>query len=119
VRDGVLLSTDRFSFMVAEACSGMNSLLSLLVLAAVWTYVAQGSLPARLAVLVSVAPLVILANTARVTLVLLVASWFGQEAALGFFHNASSVVLFGVALTGLFVISQIAGCRIVGLATSS
>jgi exosortase len=116
-RDGLVLRSDQFAFIVAEACSGMSSLVSLLALAALWTYVARGSIPARLAVILSVFPLVVFANTARVTLVLLVAAHVGQEAAVGFFHGASSLVLFGVGLGGLLLISRIVGCRIPTLAT--
>jgi len=111
IRDGLILRTDSFAFIVADTCSGMNSLVSLLALAAVWTYVARGSVPARLAVILSVLPIVVLANTMRVTLVLLVASWFSQDTATGFFHGASSLVLFGLSLGGLLLVGRIAGCR--------
>jgi exosortase len=119
VRDGLVLRGERFAFIVAEACSGMGSLLSLLALAALWIYLAGGSWRARLAVLLSVAPLVIVANITRVTLVLVVASWFGAEAALGFFHGASSLVLFGIALAGLLLVSWVAGCKTPRFAISS
>ncbi len=111
MRDGLVLSSDRFAFIVADTCSGMSSLVSLLALAALWVYAARGSLTGRMAVLLSVAPLTILANSLRVTLVLLVAHWFGQDAALGFFHGASSLVLFGLPLGGLLGVSRAVGCR--------
>jgi exosortase len=109
VRDGLVLSSEKFAFIVAEPCSGMSSLISLLALAALWTYASRGSLTGRVAVLLSAAPLTILANSARVTLVLLVANWFGQDAALGFFHGVSSLVLFGLALGGLVIVSRLVG----------
>jgi exosortase len=111
VRDGLVIQSQTFGFVVAEACSGMNSLLSLLALAALWTYATRGSLPGRLAVFLSVLPLVLFANTTRVTLVLLVANWLGQDAAIGFFHGASSLMLFGLALSGLLLISRLVGCK--------
>jgi exosortase len=109
-RDGLVLSSDRFAFIVAEPCSGMSSLVSLLALSALWTYVARGSMTARAAVLLSVAPLAIFANSVRVTAVLLVAQLYGQDAAIGFFHGASSLVVFGLALGGLFAVSRLVGC---------
>ncbi len=112
VRDGLVLSSEKFAFIVAEPCSGMSSLVSLLALAALWTYAARGPLSGRAAVLLSVAPLTILANSVRVTLVLVVAHWFGQDAALGFFHGASSLLLFGMALGGLLAISRVARCEV-------
>jgi exosortase len=111
VRDGLVLSSDKFAFVVAEPCSGMSSLVSLLALGALWTYAARGSLPRRAAVLGSVIPLAIAANSARVTLVLLVADWFGQDAAIGFFHSFSSLVVFGLALAGLVAFSRLVGCH--------
>ncbi len=108
----LVLTSDRFAFIVAEPCSGMSSLVSLLALAALWTYVARGSVTARAAVLLSVAPLAIFANSARVTMVLVVAHWFGQDAAIGFFHGASSLVLFGLALGGLVAVSRLVGCQL-------
>ncbi len=116
-RDGLVLHTEQLRFVVAEPCSGMNSLLSLLALGALWTYVAQGSLSARLAVILSVLPIVVLANSTRVTLVLLVASWFGEETALGYFHGASSLTVFALALAGLVLISRMVGCKTPKLAT--
>jgi exosortase len=118
VRDGLLLTSDRFAFIVADTCSGMSSLVSLLALAALWVYAARGTLPARGAVLLSVIPLTIVANTLRVTLVLVVANWFGQDAAIGFFHGASSLVLFGLALSGLVGVSRLVGCRSLNLSAA-
>jgi exosortase/archaeosortase family protein len=66
-------------------------------------------------VLFSVVPLTIFANSLRVTLVLVVANFFGQDAALGFFHGASSLVLFGLALGGLLGVSRLVGCRSLNL----
>jgi exosortase len=111
-RDGLVLTSDRFAFIVAEPCSGMSSLVSLLALSALWTYVTRGSLSARTAVVLSTVPLVIVANSLRVTLVMLVAAIFGQDVAVGFFHSASSLVLFGIALGGLILVSRMVGCSL-------
>jgi len=123
VRDGLVLhsttASPAYAFVVAQACSGMSSLLSLLSLAALWMYATRGSLSGRVAVFASVLPLVLIANTLRVTLVLLVGASFGEDAALGFFHGASSLVLFGVALVGLLGVSRIVGCKLPTFATPS
>jgi hypothetical protein len=47
----------------------------------------------------------------------LLANWMGQDAALGFFHGASSLVLFGVAVLGLVLVSRMVGCRVTIFAT--
>ena len=123
VRDGLLLhsaaNSPHYAFVVAQACSGMSSLLSLLSLAALWIYATRGPLPGKIAVFLGVVPLVIIANTMRVTLVLVVAAAFGEDAALGFFHGASSLILFGLALVGLLMVSRTVGCKLPTFATSS
>jgi exosortase len=116
VRDGLTLYNDKFAFVVAQPCSGMSSLVSLLALASLWVHLARGAVPRRLVVLLSVLPLVIVANTTRVALVMMIAWWMGQDEALGFFHGASSLVLFGLALGGMLLVSKVMGCRLPALA---
>jgi exosortase len=116
VHNGLHLSSSAFDFVVAEACSGMSSLVALLALASLWIYLSRGRHWARLVVLASVLPLVVVANSIRVALVVLVGDLFGQAAALGFFHNLSSLVLFGVALGGLLVVSRSVRCQPFGRA---
>jgi exosortase len=111
VHDGLNLSSSTFDFVVAEACSGMSSLVALLALASLWIYLSRGRPWARLVVLVSVPPLVIVANSVRVALVLLVGDRFGEAAALGYFHGLSSLVLFGVAVGGLLLVSRSVRCQ--------
>src|SRR2546429_9615968 len=61
VRDGLLLhsaaTSPHYAFVVAQACSGMSSLLSLLSLAALWIYATRGPLPGKIAVFLGVVPL--------------------------------------------------------------
>jgi exosortase/archaeosortase family protein len=97
----------------------MSSLLSLLSLAALWIYLTRGPIVGKMAVFLGVVPLVIMANTVRVTLVLAVAATFGQDAALGFFHGASSLILFGLSMVGLLTLGRIVGCKLPVFATSS
>jgi exosortase len=112
VRDGLTLRVGSAAFLVAEQCSGLSSLLSLVALASLWAYAVRGPRLARGGLLLAVLPLVVAANTLRVTVVLLVATVFGPEVALGFFHGASSLALFGVALGGLLGIGRVLGCRL-------
>lgn len=111
VREGLVLHLPTFAFIVAEACSGMSSLLSLLAISSVWIYFADARTIARIVVIAAVLPIVLVANVIRVTLVLGVADRLGPDAAIGFFHGASSLVLFGVAFAGLVALSEVVGCR--------
>jgi exosortase len=111
-QDGLVLHSNGFAIIVAEACSGMSSLLALLALSTLLTYVTRGSFAARMIVVAGVVPIVLVANVTRVTSVLLVAMWFGQDAATGFFHGASSLFVFGLSLGGLLLLNRIVGCKI-------
>jgi exosortase len=111
VREGLVLRGDNFAFVIAQACSGMNSLLALLSLASIWAYVVRGSPGSRAAILCAVLPLAVAANTTRVACVLIVANVLGEDAATGFFHGASSAVLFLMACAGMLAVSRLVGCR--------
>lgn len=119
IREGLVLRGGAFAFVVAEACSGMNSLLSLLALTAVWIYLGHGRATKQALLIASVLPLVAAANTLRVLLVLEIAQQFGQDVASGFFHELSSLVLFGAALAGLLLVSRLVGWRTLPVTTSS
>lgn len=102
-RDGVDLYAGQFHFVVAQACSGMSSLLTLLCLGTLLVGLAHAALPRRLLLIALIIPIVLLANIARVTLVLTLAQVFGLAVAQGFVHGMFSAVLFLAAL-GLFLL---------------
>ena len=56
-------------------------------------------------------PVALLANSIRVTTILLVARSVGERAAEGFFHGFSGVVVFVVALGAIYGIGRLLGCR--------
>lgn len=118
-RDGLVLQSGQWAFIVAEACSGMSSLLSLLALATWWACVTRTRPLARAAIVLAVVPVVLVANTLRVTAMLLVATWFGPATALGVFHGGSSLVAFLLALAGLFLIGRLLRCNPYELAALS
>ena len=109
-RSGVDLYAGQFHFVVAEACSGLSSLLALLCLGTLLVGLAQASLPRRLFLLVLVVPIVLVANVARVTLVLVLAQTFGEAVAHGFVHGFFSAALFLAALGLFFIAGSALGC---------
>lgn len=99
--EGNVIHLSRISLGVAEACSGIRSMISLLALAVAWAYL---TLPGAwgMGVLVAAAvPITIAANAVRVVLTGLIGQWFGVEYAQGFFHTFSGWVIFLVAFAGL------------------
>ncbi|MCS6771936.1 MAG: exosortase/archaeosortase family protein [Kiritimatiellae bacterium] len=87
-----------FSFDVADPCSGIRSLLALTALTAVYAYFTQKTLLKKWLLFLSAIPLAIIGNIARIVVVAIVAEAFGEELALGLFHDYSGYVVFSVAI---------------------
>jgi exosortase/archaeosortase family protein len=106
------LFAGRFHFVVAEACSGMSSLVALLCMGGLLAGLTCASPLRRLIMLALIVPIVLAANIARVTLVLLLARPFGLAVAQSPLHDALSAVLFLVAF-GLFcLLGSVVGCTL-------
>jgi len=104
VREGNVLELSNVTLAVAEACSGIRSLISLITLAIVLAYFSERRRVARTLVVLSAIPIAILANAARVAGTGLASHWFGARAAEGFFHGFSGWLMFGVAFAALVVV---------------
>lgn len=107
LREGNVLHLPARTLEVAEACSGIRSLVSLLMLAIVLGYFSEPRPPARVALAVSAIPIAILANAARVAGTGLAAEWVSPAAAEGFFHTFSGWLVFVVAFAGLLIVQQV------------
>jgi exosortase len=107
LRDGNILHLPSRSLEVVEACSGIRSLISLLMLAIVLGYVAERRIGARIAIALSAVPLAILANAARVAGTGLVGEWVSPAAADGFFHTFSGWLMFVMAAAGLVGVQRV------------
>jgi exosortase len=97
LREGNVLVLPSISLEVAEACSGIRSLVSLLSLAVLLGKFAEPRRGARLALVLLAVPIAIAANAARVAGTGLAAEWIGPRAAQGFFHEFSGWVMFVIA----------------------
>ena len=108
-RVGLVLSIPAGSFEVGLPCSGMNSIVSLLTIGTIFAFMLEGSNLMKFTILASSIPLALGGNIMRITSVLEVANIFGQEAAMKYFHDFSSLLLFSVALCGLFLVGRCFG----------
>jgi len=105
LRDGNILELASQKLSVAEACSGIRSLLSLSFLSLVYAYFFDRKVWMRWVLLFATIPIAIIANSARVTLTG-VFSEIDPSLAEGFFHEAEGWVIFLVALVMLVVVHQ-------------
>jgi exosortase B len=101
-RAGVVLQMGGHQLLVADACSGMNSIYSLIALALVYVHLTGPSRRARLPlVLAAVVPIAVAANIVRVALLALIAYHFGDGAAEGFLHGFAGILVFALAVVML------------------
>lgn len=102
---GVTIQIGQYQMLVAAACAGLNSLLSLTALGLFYTYIRHSSNFAYMVVLVCcILPIAILANLVRVLLLLLITYHFGEAAGQGFFHEVAGLSMFATALIGIFML---------------
>lgn len=98
LRDGNVLHLPNYSLGVVEACSGIRSLISLIVLAIVYLHFAEPRRSARFFLIALILPIAIVSNALRIMGAGIMAQSFGPSAAEGFLHELSGVVVFLAAL---------------------
>jgi|GEM_PF-582417 len=98
VCENTTITAEGMRFEVALACSGLSSVIAILALVVLLAYILRSNLWKRLLMVGFALPLSLFANAGRIAITIWVALRWGPERALGFFHNASGVVLFLIAL---------------------
>jgi exosortase len=107
LREGNVLHLPGNTLEVAEACSGIRSLVSLVMLGIVLGYFTGQRAGGRLLLALAAIPIAIVANAARVAGTALAAEWISPRAAQGFFHTFSGWLMFVVAFIGLLLVQQV------------
>ena len=104
-RTGVSITVGQYQMLVADACSGLNSMFTLAALGTLFMYVmSRTSKLHNGAILVALLPIAFFANIVRVISLVLVTYHFGDEAGQGFMHGAAGLLLFLVALALFFLL---------------
>lgn len=106
LREGNVLYLPARTLEVAEACSGIRSLVSLIMLAIVLGYFTGLHKGGRVLLALAAVPIAIIANATRVAGTGFAAEWIGPAAAEGFFHTFSGWLMFVVAFIGLLAVQQ-------------
>ncbi len=107
LREGNVIFLANTTLEVAEACSGIRSLVSLLTLGIVYGYFTDRRPFVRVLIALSTIPIAIASNAFRVAGTGLAASYYGPAAAEGFFHEFSGWLVFVVAFLMMFVVAQL------------
>ena len=102
LRQGNILTLPAISLEVAEACSGIRSLISLMALAVIYGYLLEPRLVRRALLVAAAIPIAVLANGMRIVGTGLLVQYWDQARAEGFFHAFEGWVIFGCATVMLF-----------------
>lgn len=98
-RNGVILQIGQYQLLVADACAGMHTLISLEALGLLYlNLVKHDSLARNVILALCIVPISFTANTIRVIAITLVTYYFGDAVGQGFVHGFAGMVLFLVAL---------------------
>lgn len=105
-RSGVMITIGQYQLLVADACSGLNSMVSLSALGTLFVFIADRGSRAHTAVMLfAILPIAFCANIVRVVALVLVTYYLGDEAGQGFLHGAAGIVLMMVALRFFFALN--------------
>ena len=107
-RSGVVITIGQYQMLVADACSGLHSMISLSALGTLYMFITgRQSVLHNVAMLAAILPIAFLANVVRVVVLVLITYHFGDEAGQGFLHGAAGVVLLLAALSFLFLLDHV------------
>lgn len=97
-REGNIITFPNIELEVADACSGIRSLMSLIALGTAFAYITQRSKLKMAVVILSAIPVAIFANAVRVIATGILARHWGAQAAEGFFHEFAGLAVFALAI---------------------
>lgn len=103
--EGNIIHLAHSDLFVAEACSGLRSLMALLTLGVVFAHFFRPGKPIQQILLVgSTIPIAVAVNSLRVALTGVLAHNFGEQAATGFIHEFQGMITFSVAF--MFLLAE-------------
>ncbi|MDP3668081.1 MAG: exosortase B [Telluria sp.] len=107
-RNGVILQIGQYQLLVADACAGLQTLLTLEALGLFYLNVVRHTSSFRnIALAVLIVPISFTANVIRVIVLTLVTYYFGDAAGQGFLHGFAGMVLFVSALTLILALDSL------------
>ena len=107
IREGNIILLPSARLEVAEACSGIRSLFSLLTLTIVYGYLAETKIGVRVLLALMAVPISVFANALRIAFTGLVVERWGVERAEGMTHALSGWLVFVASLALVFVLHRL------------
>jgi len=106
-REGNVINLPAMPLEVAEACSGIRSLLSLTTLAIMYGYLMEKRVAVRVVLALASVPIAVGANALRIVGTGLLVQYWDPDKAEGFFHAFSGWLIFVVSLMMLFTLHRV------------
>lgn len=106
-RSGVVLQIGQYQLLVADACAGMHTLISLEALGLLYlNLVKHDSLMRNITLGILIIPISFTANVVRVMALTLITYYFGDEVGQGFVHGFAGMFLFIIALIFILAVDS-------------
>ncbi|HEX3969473.1 MAG TPA: exosortase, partial [Edaphobacter sp.] len=106
LHEGNVIELPIMKLEVAEACSGIHSLMSLFTLAVFYGYFLEKTTRRRVLLALASIPIAVAANVVRIVGTGLCVQYWDPSKALGFFHEFSGWVMFVVSLVCLLLVHR-------------
>lgn len=107
MREGNIIMFPTTTLEVADACSGIRSLISLLAIATAYAFLMKTSNVRRWIIIFSAVPIAVTTNALRVIVTGILAQWWGAKAAEGFFHEFAGMTVFVLAMAMLLAFGEL------------
>lgn len=106
LQEGNVIQLPIMKLEVAEACSGIRSLMSLFTLAIFYGYFLEKTTARRVILALASIPIAVAANVVRIVGTGLCVQYWDPVKALGFFHEFSGWVMFVISLACLYLVHR-------------
>lgn len=107
LQEGNLIHLPTLTLEVAEACSGIRSLVTLLTLAIIYGYLMDRRLWVRWLLAVSSIPIAVVANSTRIIGTGILVQYWGAARAQGYLHALWGWIVFLVSLMLLYALQRL------------
>ncbi len=107
LQEGNVIQLPVMQLEVAEACSGIRSLMSLFTIAVFYGYFLERTTARRVVLALASIPIAVAANAARIVGTGLCVQYWDPDKAVGFFHEFSGWVMFVISLVCLYLLHRI------------
>ena len=109
LREGNVINLPSMALEVAEACSGIRSLMSLITLSIIYGYLLEKRLWVRYLLAIASIPIAVAANSVRIIGTGLLVQYWNPEMAEGYYHTFEGWLIFVISLVMLYSLHILIG----------